>query len=113
ADYPADKRDDRDDEESSDDDDDVEEDEEEERLAPANPAAVAFPVDQDPSDKETESFETDESAATPHPTYRITAMMSIRPQASAPFLSKEDVERFLTLPTPPLSPLSPYSSPLP
>ncbi|GJU79443.1 putative reverse transcriptase domain-containing protein [Tanacetum coccineum] len=123
ADYPADRGDDGDDEESSDDDDDVEEDEEdedeeeEEHLAPADPAAVAFPVDQDPSDEETEPFETDESAATPpsppHPTYRVTARMSIRPQAPAPFLSEEDAERFLALPTPPLSPLSPYSSPLP
>ncbi|GKA63190.1 hypothetical protein Tco_0762796 [Tanacetum coccineum] len=120
---PEDKGDDGDDEESSDDDDDVEEDEEdedeeeEEHLAPADPAAVAFPVDQDPSDEETEPFETDESAATPpsppHPTYRVTARMSIRPQAPTPFLSEEDAERFLALPTPPLSPLSPYSSPLP
>ncbi|GJV15234.1 hypothetical protein Tco_1360557 [Tanacetum coccineum] len=93
ADYPADRGDDEDDEESSDDDDD------------------------DPTDKETEPFETDESAATPpsppHPTYCVTARMSIRPQAPAPFLSEEDAERFLALPTPPLSPLSPYSSPLP
>ncbi|GJT31427.1 putative reverse transcriptase domain-containing protein [Tanacetum coccineum] len=82
SDYPTDRGDDKDDEESSDDDDDdVEEDEEdedeeeEEYLAPADPAAVAFPVDQDPSDEETEPFETDESAATPpsppHPIYRI------------------------------------------
>ncbi|GJV87242.1 hypothetical protein Tco_1531180 [Tanacetum coccineum] len=120
SDYPADRGDDGDDEKSSDDDDDVEEDEdeeEEEHLAPADPAAVAFPVDQDPFDEETEPFKADESAATPpsppHPTYRITARISIRPQASAPFLSEEDAERFLALPTPPLSPLSPYSSPLP
>ncbi|GJV30829.1 hypothetical protein Tco_1391229, partial [Tanacetum coccineum] len=118
ADYPADRGDDGDDEESSDDDDDVEEeDKEEEHLAPADPAVVAFPVDQDPSDEETKPFETDEFAATPtsppHPTYRVTARMSIRPQAPAPFLFEEDVERFLALPTPPLSPLSPYSSPLP
>ncbi|GJU27523.1 putative reverse transcriptase domain, reverse transcriptase zinc-binding domain protein [Tanacetum coccineum] len=33
--------------------------------------------------------------------------------ASAPFLSEEVVERLLALPTPPPSPLSPYSSPLP
>ncbi|GJS26285.1 hypothetical protein Tco_0486905 [Tanacetum coccineum] len=39
--------------------------------------------------------------------------MSIRPQASAPFLSEEVAERLLALPTPPPSPLSPYSSPLP
>ncbi|GJU01264.1 hypothetical protein Tco_1111602 [Tanacetum coccineum] len=127
ADYPADRGDNGDDEESSydddDDDDDVEEDEkdedeeEEEHLAPTNPAAIAFPVDQDPSDEETEPFETDESAATPpsppHLTYRVTTRMSIRPQTSAPFLSKEVAERLLALPTPPLSPLSPYSSPLP
>ncbi|GKE92843.1 hypothetical protein Tco_1573938, partial [Tanacetum coccineum] len=122
ADYPVDRGDDGDDKESSDD-DDVEEDEEdkdeeeEEHLAPADPAAVAFLVDQDPSDEETEPFKTDESAATPpsppHPTYRVMTRMSIQPQASTPFLSKEDAERFLALLTPPLSPLSPYSSPLP
>ncbi|GJR20844.1 hypothetical protein Tco_0969371 [Tanacetum coccineum] len=39
--------------------------------------------------------------------------MSIRPQAPTPFLFEEDAERFLALPTPPLSPLSPYTSPLP
>ncbi|GJS82560.1 hypothetical protein Tco_0749101 [Tanacetum coccineum] len=39
--------------------------------------------------------------------------MSIRPQAPAPFLSEEVAERLLALPTPPPSPLSPYSSPLP
>ncbi|GJU30261.1 putative reverse transcriptase domain-containing protein [Tanacetum coccineum] len=123
ADYPADTGDDRDEEESSDDDDDVEEDEEdedeeeEEHLAPADLEAVAFLVDQDPSDEETEPFETDESAATPpslpHPTYRVMARISIRPQAPASFLSKKDAERFLALLTSPLSPLSPYSSPLP
>ncbi|GKE50943.1 hypothetical protein Tco_1486099 [Tanacetum coccineum] len=124
TDCPAEKGDDGDDEDSSNDDDDVKEDEEdedeekeEEHLAPADPAAVAFLVDQDPSDEETEPFKIDESVATPpsppHPTYRITARMSIRPQAPVPFLSEEDVERFLALPTPPLSPISPYLSPLP
>ncbi|GJY35110.1 hypothetical protein Tco_0420488 [Tanacetum coccineum] len=93
ADYPADRGDDRDDEESSDDDDDAEE---EEHLAPADPAAVAYSADQDP-----------------YLAYRVTARMSIRPQASAPFLSEEVAERLLALPTPPPSPLSPYSSPLP
>ncbi|GJR72622.1 hypothetical protein Tco_0084987 [Tanacetum coccineum] len=39
--------------------------------------------------------------------------MSIRPQAPASFLSGEVAERLLALPTPPPSPLSPYSSPLP
>ncbi|GKA83856.1 hypothetical protein Tco_0805451 [Tanacetum coccineum] len=39
--------------------------------------------------------------------------MSIRTQAPAPFLFEEVAERLLALPTPPPSPLSPYSSPLP
>ncbi|GKA99143.1 hypothetical protein Tco_0827080, partial [Tanacetum coccineum] len=117
ADYPANRGDDGDDEESSDDDDDDDEDEKEEHLAPTNPAAVAFLVDQDLSDEETEPFETDESVATPpspsHPTYCVTARMSIRPQAPAPFLSEEVAERLLALPTPPLSPLSPDALPSP
>ncbi|GJT16041.1 hypothetical protein Tco_0874747 [Tanacetum coccineum] len=97
ANYPADRGDDRDDEEPSDDDDDDDDDaEEEEHLAPADPAAVAYSANQDP-----------------YLAYRVTARMSIRPQAPAPFLSEEVAERLLALPTPPPSPLSPYSSPLP
>ncbi|GJT02833.1 hypothetical protein Tco_0824002 [Tanacetum coccineum] len=102
ADYPADRGDDRDDEESSDDDDDEEEDEEDEdeeekeHLALADPTVVAFPIDQGLFDKETESFKTDESMATPpsppHPTYRVTARMSIQTQALALFLFEEDAE---------------------
>ncbi|GJU31229.1 hypothetical protein Tco_1174818 [Tanacetum coccineum] len=98
ADYPADRGDDRDDEESSDDDDDDDDDaEEEEHLAPADPAAVAYSADQDP-----------------YLAYRVTARMSIRPQAlgTVPLPSAVD-EELLALPTPPPSPLSPYSSPLP
>ncbi|GJY10607.1 putative reverse transcriptase domain-containing protein [Tanacetum coccineum] len=83
-----------DDEESSDDDDD--DAEEEEHFAPADPATVAYSADQDP-----------------YLAYRVTARMSIRPQAPAPFLSEEVAERLLALPTPPPLPLSPYSSPLP
>ncbi|GJS43383.1 hypothetical protein Tco_0568426 [Tanacetum coccineum] len=95
ADYPADKGDDRDDEEPSDDDDD-DDDAEKEHLAPADPAAVAYSADQDP-----------------YLAYRVTAWMSIRPQAPTPFLSEEVAERLLALPTTRPSPLSPYSSPLP
>ncbi|GJS23316.1 hypothetical protein Tco_0451948 [Tanacetum coccineum] len=98
TDYLADRGDDMDDEEPSDDDDDDDDDdaEEEEHLAPADPAAVAYSADQDP-----------------YLAYRVTARMSIRPQAPAPFLSEEVAERLLALPTPPPSPLSPYSSLLP
>ncbi|GJR80985.1 hypothetical protein Tco_0151770 [Tanacetum coccineum] len=83
ADYPADR---------GDDDDDAED----EHLAPAEPAAVAYSADQDP-----------------YIAYRVTARMSIRTQAPTPFLFEEVAERVLALPTPPPSPLSPYSSPLP
>nr|GEX60257.1 putative reverse transcriptase domain-containing protein [Tanacetum cinerariifolium] len=98
ADYPADGGDnDDDDDESSDDDkeddDDLEEDEdaeEEEHLAPADSTVVALlVVDHAPSVEEAEPFETDESAATPppHPAYRVTARMSIRPQTPISFPS--------------------------
>nr|GEW92931.1 hypothetical protein [Tanacetum cinerariifolium] len=97
ADYPADGGDECDDEdESSDDDIDIEGDEKEdessdddkdddidiegdgeeyEYLDPADSTAVALPTaDHAPSAEETESFETDESTATPppHPAYRVT-----------------------------------------
>ncbi|GKE05911.1 hypothetical protein Tco_1397929, partial [Tanacetum coccineum] len=91
ANYPADGGDDGDDKDESSDDDeddnvDIEEDEEEEEHpAPADSTAVALPaVDQAPSAEETEPFKTDESVA-----------------------------RLLAIPTPPPSPLSPWSSPLP
>ncbi|GJT16822.1 hypothetical protein Tco_0875528 [Tanacetum coccineum] len=99
ADYHVDGGDDGDDEDESsdnDEDDDVDiegDEEEEEHPAPADSTAVALPaVDHAPSAEETESFKTDESATTPppHPAYRL-----------------------LAIPTPPPSPLSPWSSPLP
>ncbi|GJX41525.1 hypothetical protein Tco_0256515 [Tanacetum coccineum] len=71
-------------------------DAEDEHLVPAEPAAVAYSADQDP-----------------YIAYRVIARMSIRTQAPTPFLSEEVAERVLALPTPPPSPLSPYSSPLP
>ncbi|GJY35593.1 hypothetical protein Tco_0420971 [Tanacetum coccineum] len=97
ADYPADGGDDGDDEdESSDDDEDEDVDiegdeEEEEHPAPADSITVALPaVDQAPSAEETEPDETP---------------ISLPP--------REEVERLLAMPTPPSSPLSPWSSPLP
>ncbi|GKE97574.1 hypothetical protein Tco_0020925, partial [Tanacetum coccineum] len=86
TDYPADRGDDDDDNDA----------EEEEHLAPADPAAVAYSADQDL-----------------YLAYRVTARMSIRPQAPALFLSEEVAESLLALPTLPPLPLSPYSSPLP
>ncbi|GJZ23648.1 hypothetical protein Tco_0561107 [Tanacetum coccineum] len=89
ADYPANRGDDGDDEdESSDDDEDDDVDiegggEEEEHPAPADSTAVACPV------------------------------MSIRDETPISLPSREEVERLLAIPSPPPSPLSLWSSPLP
>ncbi|GJT58154.1 putative reverse transcriptase domain-containing protein [Tanacetum coccineum] len=94
--YPTDRGDDDDDDddESSDDDeddddDDVEEDEEEEEEHPASADSV------------------------PPPVHRITARMSIRDEPPTPFLSEAEIARLLDIPSPPSSPLSTWSSPLP
>ncbi|GJZ23845.1 hypothetical protein Tco_0561304 [Tanacetum coccineum] len=117
ADYPVDGGDDGDDEDESSDDDedddvDIEGDkEEEEHPAPADSTAI----DHAPFTEEIESFETDKSAATPppHPTYWVTARISIRDEPPTPFWSNTEVARLLSIATPPPSPLSPWSSPLP
>ncbi|GJU68199.1 putative reverse transcriptase domain-containing protein [Tanacetum coccineum] len=126
VDYPTDGGDDGDDEDEpseDDDDDDVDietdedkEEEEEEHPAPADSVVVALPAtDQAPSAEETEPFETDESAATPppHPAYRVTARISIPAPVPIPAWSDSEVARLLAISTPPSSPLSPWSSPLP
>ncbi|GJV49268.1 hypothetical protein Tco_1439480 [Tanacetum coccineum] len=121
ADYPTDRDDDDDEEEPSrdeadDDEEDEDDEEEEEHIAPADSTAVAFPaVDHVPSAEETEPFETDKSAATPppHPAFRVTARISIRAQTPVSLPSDTEVARLLAIPTPPPSPLSPWSSPLP
>ncbi|GJZ57086.1 hypothetical protein Tco_0612580 [Tanacetum coccineum] len=106
-------------EDDEDDDMDIEaddEEEEEEHLAPADSVVVALPAtDQAPSAEETEPFETDESAATPppHPAYRVTARISIPAPVPTPVWSDAEVARLLAISTPPSSPLSPWSSPLP
>nr|GEU70340.1 retrovirus-related Pol polyprotein from transposon TNT 1-94 [Tanacetum cinerariifolium] len=122
VDYPTDGGDDGDDEEGSseddeDDDMDIEADEEEEEHpAPANSVVVALPAaDQASSAKETEPFETDESAATPppYPAYRMTARISIPAPVLVPAWSDSEVARLPAISTPPSSPLSPLSLPPP
>ncbi|GJW87871.1 hypothetical protein Tco_0163211 [Tanacetum coccineum] len=122
ADYPADGGDNKDDEDESstdDKDEDIDikgDEEEEEHPAPSDSTSVALPaIDHAPSAKETELFETDESAATPppHPAYRVTARISIRPQTLVSLPSDTEVARLLAIPTPPPSPLSLWSSLLP
>nr|GEZ59927.1 hypothetical protein [Tanacetum cinerariifolium] len=120
VDYHADRGDDDDEEESSEDDEDVkmdiEADKEEEHPAPANSVVVApTAADQAPSVKETEPFETDESAATPppHPAYRTIARISIPAPVPMPAWTDSEVVRLLAISSPPASPLSPWSSPPP
>ncbi|GJS33923.1 hypothetical protein Tco_0532305 [Tanacetum coccineum] len=90
TDYPADGGDDDDDDDESsdddeDDDNDVEEEEEDkEHLASAD--------------------------SVPPPACRTTARMSIRDQTPIPFPSSAEVDRFLTMSTPPPSPLTPLKN---
>ncbi|GKE79197.1 hypothetical protein Tco_1545317 [Tanacetum coccineum] len=91
-----------------------EDEEEEEHPGPADSTAVPLPAaDQAPSAEETESFETDESAATPppHPTYRVTARISIPAPVPTPVWSDAEVARLLAISTPPSSPLPQIPSP--
>ncbi|GJU11984.1 hypothetical protein Tco_1134380, partial [Tanacetum coccineum] len=124
VDYSADGGDDEDDEDEpseEDEDDDVDmeadgDEEEEEHLVPADFVVIALPAtDQAPSAEETEPFETDEYATTPppHPAYRVTARISIPAPVPTPLWSDAEVARLLAISTPPSSPLSPWSSPLP
>nr|GFC91199.1 hypothetical protein [Tanacetum cinerariifolium] len=49
----------------------------------------------------------------PPPVLRVMARISFRPQPPTLFFTKEEAERFLAMPIPPPSPLTPLSSPLP
>ncbi|GKD67662.1 hypothetical protein Tco_1321752 [Tanacetum coccineum] len=94
ADYPTDRDDDEDEEEeessrenADDKDEDEDEEEEEDHLTPAD--------------------------SVPPPACRTTAKMSIRDQTPIPFPSGAEVDRLLAISTPPPSPLTSFSSPLP
>ncbi|GKA62390.1 hypothetical protein Tco_0761909 [Tanacetum coccineum] len=117
-------------EDDKDDDMDIEaddDDDEEEHPTLADSVVVALPTaDQAPSAEETEPFKTVESAATPppHPAYRVQpggggvgrggrARISIPAPVPTPVWSDAEVARLLAISTPPSSPLSPWSSPLP
>nr|GFB95852.1 hypothetical protein [Tanacetum cinerariifolium] len=93
--YPADHDDEEEEEPSGDDAD--EEDEEQ---------------DEDDDDEEEEHPALADSIPPP-PALRVTARISSRPQLPTLFFNKEDTERFLDMPIPPPSPLTPLSSPLP
>nr|GFB78376.1 hypothetical protein [Tanacetum cinerariifolium] len=96
ADYPADHDDDDEEEEPSGDDEN-EEDEEQ---------------DEDDNDED-EDHPASADSIPPPPALRVTARISFRPQPPTLSFTKEDAERFLAMPIPPPSPLTPLSSPLP
>ncbi|GJS78717.1 hypothetical protein Tco_0728598 [Tanacetum coccineum] len=89
-------------------DDDVEDPKEDPANYPANGGDDGVIVAE-----ETEPFETDESAATPppHPTYRVTARISIRDELPTPFCITRKRWRccgfgvWLDIPSPPASPI--------
>ncbi|GKC98049.1 hypothetical protein Tco_1168324, partial [Tanacetum coccineum] len=93
ADYPADK------------DDEEEEEEEEPSGDDAN--------DKDEDEDEEEEEEHPALADSVLPVHRMTARISIRDEPSISLPPREEVERLLALTTPPPSPLTPLSSPLP
>nr|GEW75448.1 hypothetical protein [Tanacetum cinerariifolium] len=68
--------------------------------------------DADDEDEE-ESSDSETAAAPPPSAYRVISMISVRPHIPMPFLSESEVERLLAIPTPPLSPVSSTSYPLP
>ncbi|GKE93960.1 hypothetical protein Tco_1578815, partial [Tanacetum coccineum] len=94
ADYPADRDDDdeEDEEEPSGDDADDEEEDEEDKKEDHLALADSIP---------------------PPPVHRMTARISIRAEPSISLPPREEVERLLALTTPPPSPLTTLSSPLP
>ncbi|GJR65889.1 hypothetical protein Tco_0011954, partial [Tanacetum coccineum] len=86
-------------------------DEEEEEEEPSGDEADDEEEDEDDENEEEHPASAD--SVPPPPVHRTTVRISIPAQALVPFLSEEEVERFLTIPTLPPSPLTPLSSPLP
>nr|GFA75705.1 hypothetical protein [Tanacetum cinerariifolium] len=98
ADYPTDHDDDDDEEEEEPSRDDADEEDEEQ--------------DEDDDDEEEEHSASADSIPL-SPALRVTARISFRPQPPTLSFTKEDAERFLAMPIPPPSPLTPLSSPIP
>ncbi|GKE67222.1 hypothetical protein Tco_1521383 [Tanacetum coccineum] len=91
---------------------DPKEDDEDPKEDPAD-----YPTDIDDDDEEDEDEEEEDHLApadsVPPPACRTTARMSIQDQTPIPFSSGAEVDRLLAISTPPPSPLTSYSSPLP
>ncbi|GJR19105.1 putative reverse transcriptase domain-containing protein [Tanacetum coccineum] len=87
---------------------DSEEDDEDPEEDPAN-----YPTNRDDDDDEEEEEEHPAPVDSVPPVHRMTARISIRDEPSLSLPPREEVERLLALTTPPPSPLTPLSSPLP
>nr|GEV75611.1 hypothetical protein [Tanacetum cinerariifolium] len=72
-------------------------------------------VDDEEEDKDEDEEEHPASADSipPPPVHHTTARISILVQSPIPFWSEAEIDRLLAIPSPPPSPLSPWSSPLP
>nr|GEY50131.1 reverse transcriptase domain-containing protein [Tanacetum cinerariifolium] len=98
TDYPVNGGDDNDDDDGSSDDDEDDDDDEDE--------------DKDDEEKEEEHLVPADSIPPP-PVHHVNARMSSREQPPTPVWSEEEIDKLLSIPLPPPSPLSPWSSPLP
>ncbi|GKA01321.1 hypothetical protein Tco_0673986 [Tanacetum coccineum] len=67
----------------------------------------------DPTIKPADEETMDDDMMSPMTTRMMMMMMSIRDEPPTPFWSEAEIARLLDIPSPPLSPLSPWSSPLP
>ncbi|GKF86078.1 hypothetical protein Tco_0253905, partial [Tanacetum coccineum] len=93
---------------------DPEEDDKDPEEDPADyPADRDDDDDEDKDDDEEEEDEHPAPADSVPPVHRMTAKISIRDEPSISLPPREEVERLLALTTPPPSPLTPLSSPLP
>nr|GEU82785.1 hypothetical protein [Tanacetum cinerariifolium] len=93
ADYPADGGDEDDDDDGSSDDDDDDDDDDEE--------------DED-KDRDEEEHPTLMDSIPPPPVHRVTFRMSNKEQPPTPVWSEAEIDRLLTIPSPPPAPLSPW-----
>nr|GFD19357.1 hypothetical protein [Tanacetum cinerariifolium] len=103
--------------ESDSDEDPEEDDDEDPEEDPTNYLADHDDEEDEEQDEDDDDEEEEHPASAdsipPPPTLCVTARISFRPQPPTLSFTKEDAERFLAMPIPPPSSLTPLSSPLP
>ncbi|GKF78918.1 hypothetical protein Tco_0234486, partial [Tanacetum coccineum] len=70
-------------------------------------------IEGDKEEEEHPALADSTAVALPAVDHALSAEMSIRDEPPTPFSSEAEITRLLTIPSPPSSPLSPWSSPLP